>query len=38
MHTTVEMAHKEDVNNVIKLMYETLLKVEAGSSYKYIRK
>jgi putative aminopeptidase FrvX len=38
MHTTVEMAHKEDVNNVIKLMYETLLKVEAGSSYKYIRR
>lgn len=27
MHTTVEMVAKEDVKNVIRLMYETLLKI-----------
>jgi putative aminopeptidase FrvX len=26
MHTTVEMVHREDVENVIKLIYESLLK------------
>lgn len=35
MHTTVEMAHKEDVNNVIRLIYETLLKLEDGHNFKY---
>ncbi len=35
MHTTVEMTHKEDVENVIKLMYETLLKIKKGQSFKY---
>jgi len=35
MHTTVEMAHKDDVNSVIQLIYETLLKIEAGQSFKY---
>lgn len=35
MHTTVEMAHKEDVANVIKLIYETLLKIEANHNFKY---
>lgn len=35
MHTTVEMAHKDDVNNVIRLIYETLLKLKAGQSFKY---
>ena len=35
MHTTVEMAHKDDVEGVIKLIYETLLKIEAGHSFKY---
>ena len=35
MHTTVEMAHKEDVENVIKLIYETLLTIEDGQSFKY---
>lgn len=35
MHTTVEMAHKEDVENVIKLIYETLLKIENGHNFKY---
>ncbi|MEM9931701.1 MAG: M20/M25/M40 family metallo-hydrolase, partial [Bacteroidota bacterium] len=35
MHTTVEMAHKEDVENVIRLIYETLLKIEDGHDFKY---
>ncbi len=36
MHTTVEMAHQDDVENVIKLIYETLLKIKAGQSFKYL--
>ncbi|MBL7818402.1 MAG: M42 family metallopeptidase [Saprospiraceae bacterium] len=35
MHTTVEMAHKDDVENVIKLMYEVLQKIEANHNFKY---
>jgi putative aminopeptidase FrvX len=35
MHTTVEMAHKEDVENVIKLIYHSLLKIENGHNFKY---
>jgi putative aminopeptidase FrvX len=35
MHTTVEMAHKDDVNNVIRLIYETLQKIEDGHNFKY---
>jgi putative aminopeptidase FrvX len=35
MHTTVEMADKQDVENVIRLMYETVLKIENGQSFKY---
>lgn len=35
MHTTVEMAHQDDVENVIKLIYETLQKIEHGMSFKY---
>ncbi|HHM21607.1 MAG TPA: M42 family peptidase, partial [Bacteroidetes bacterium] len=35
MHTTVEMAHKKDVENVVKLIYETLLKIDYGQSFKY---
>src|ERR1700760_1684298 len=37
MHTTVEMIHKEDVDNVISLIYETLLALKAGQSFKYIQ-
>jgi len=36
MHTTVEMAHKEDVANVIRLIYEVLLKLENGQDFKYL--
>ena len=35
MHTTVEMAHKEDVVNVIKLIYEVLQKIEKDHNFKY---
>ncbi len=37
MHTTVEMIHKEDVDNVIRLIYEVLLNVEAGHDFRYIK-
>lgn len=36
MHTTVEMAHKEDVKNVALLIYETLLKIDPKMSFKYL--
>lgn len=35
MHTTVEMVHRSDVENVIKLIYESILKIEAGQSFSY---
>ncbi len=35
MHTTVEMAHKDDVENVIRLIYQTLLKIKNGHNFKY---
>lgn len=35
MHTTVETAHKEDVENVIQLMYEFLVKLQPGQDFKY---
>ena len=35
MHTTVEMVHKEDVENVIRLIYETLLKINPKKSFSY---
>lgn len=35
MHTTVEMAHKKDVEGVIKLIYETLQKIEKHHNFKY---
>ncbi len=35
MHTTVEMTKKSDVENVIKLMLETLKNIKDGHSFKY---
>lgn len=35
MHTTVEMVHREDVENVIKLIYETLLNIKDGDTFSY---
>ncbi|MFC0515695.1 M42 family metallopeptidase [Mucilaginibacter angelicae] len=37
MHTTVEMIHKEDVDNVIRLIYESLLNIQAGQDFRYIK-
>jgi len=37
MHTTVEMVHKEDVDNVIRLIYESLLKIESGQDFRYFK-
>ncbi|MAO11208.1 MAG: peptidase M42 [Flavobacteriaceae bacterium] len=35
MHTTVEMVHRDDVENVIKLIYESLLKLKDGDTFSY---
>ncbi len=35
MHTTVEMVHKDDVENVIKMIYETLLNIKDGDTFSY---
>jgi putative aminopeptidase FrvX len=37
MHTTVETVHKDDVENVINLIYETLLSVQPGQDFRYIK-
>jgi len=37
MHTTVEMVHRDDVENVIKLIYATLLKIEDGEDFSYFK-
>jgi len=35
MHTTVEMVHRDDVENVIKLIYESLLQIKNGDTFSY---
>jgi putative aminopeptidase FrvX len=35
MHTTVEMVQRDDVENVIKLIYETLLTIKPGENFSY---
>ncbi len=35
MHTTVEMLHKDDIENTIKLMYETLLTLSPKTNLSY---
>jgi putative aminopeptidase FrvX len=37
MHTTVEMVHKEDVDNVIRLIYESLLLIKDGQDFRYFK-
>jgi putative aminopeptidase FrvX len=37
MHTTVETVHKEDVENVINLIYEVLLQIKPGHDFRYIK-
>jgi putative aminopeptidase FrvX len=36
MHTTVEMLHKSDINETIRLMYETLLTLTPKTNLKYL--
>lgn len=35
MHTTVEMAHKEDIKNVTLLIYNSLLAIKKNHNFKY---
>ena len=35
MHTTVEMVHQEDVENVIKLIFETVQNIKNGETFSY---
>ncbi|MEM1138123.1 MAG: M20/M25/M40 family metallo-hydrolase, partial [Bacteroidota bacterium] len=37
MHTTVETAHKDDIENVIKLIYEFLIQLDANTDFRYIK-
>lgn len=37
MHTTVEMAHQDDVENVVQLMYEFLLQLKDKHDFRYIK-
>jgi len=36
MHTTVEMLHKDDIENTIRLMYETLLELTPKTNLQYL--
>ncbi len=35
MHTTVEMVHRDDLENAIKLIYYSLLNIEANHDFRY---
>lgn len=35
MHTTVETAHKDDIENAIKLMYESVMALEVNQDFRY---
>jgi endoglucanase len=35
MHTTVEMVHKDDVEHVIQLIYNSLLEIKDGDNFSY---
>ncbi len=37
MHTTVEMIHKEDVDNVIRLIYESLLSIQVDQDFRSVK-
>jgi putative aminopeptidase FrvX len=37
MHTTVEMVHKEDVDNVISLIYHTLLNIDPEHDFRSVK-
>jgi putative aminopeptidase FrvX len=37
MHTTVEMVHRDDVENCIRLILATVQAIKPGEDFKYIR-
>ena len=37
MHTTVETVHKKDVENVIKLIFESLKKIKNNQDFRYLK-
>lgn len=37
MHTTVESVHKQDVEQVIQLIYHTLLSLKKGQDFRYLK-
>lgn len=37
MHTTVEMVHRDDVENVIKMIYESLMKIKNNHNFSYFQ-
>lgn len=37
MHTTVEMVHKEDINYVAQLIFETLKRIQPEKSFSYLK-
>ena len=37
MHTTVEMVHKDDVESVIRLIYEFLVQLKPGHDFRYFK-
>jgi putative aminopeptidase FrvX len=37
MHTTVEMVHMDDVESVIKLIYESLKSIKNNHDWRYIK-
>ncbi|ANW96803.1 peptidase M42 [Wenyingzhuangia fucanilytica] len=38
MHTTVEMVHRNDVENVIKLIFESVKQIKEGDNFNYFNK
>jgi endoglucanase len=36
MHTTVEMVHRDDVENCIRLILATLKNIQPGEDFKYL--
>ena len=37
MHTTVEMVHKDDVENSIRMIIETIKSIKAGQDFRYLK-
>lgn len=37
MHTTVEMCHKDDVENAIRLIYESVRSIKKGQDFRYFK-